>query len=393
MQADPSLPPFVLITTGWLRGRSGTEVVSRDFALGLARRGWRVAIYAPSSGPPMTTELEGRAEVITDLALLERPPDIINGHHHPTLAPALVRFPDAPAIQFCHDATIWFDEPLSFERIRRHAAVDRLCRVRVAREAGLPLDSITLLPNALDLDLCRPRPPLPERPQTVLIVAHHTSDHVAACTAACEQAGLQVTLAGSAVGRQSLNLPAEMARADIVIGAARIALEAIGVGCAVVLCDSRGLAGMAASADFEAWREANFGLALLTQPVTPETVGAALAAYAPADAAALSGQVRQVCGLEPAIDRLEALYREAILAHREAPPIDRTRETEALAAYLQRFLAVDVWLTPWADGRQRLMNELNAATARLDGLLAELGRRGFNVEFGTVDQDGPKPSG
>jgi hypothetical protein len=393
MQADPSLPPFVLITTGWLKGRSGTEVVCRDFALGLARRGWRVAIYAPTSGPPMATELEGRAEVITDLARLERPPDILHGHHHPTLVPALVRFPDAPAIQLCHDARIWFDEPLTFERIRRHAAVDRLCRERVAREAGVPLDSVTLLPNALDLDLCRPRPPLPERALSVLIVAHHANDHVAACTTACERAGLQVALAGSAVGRQSLNLPADMARVDIVIGAARIALEAVGVGCAAVVCDERGLAGMAASVDFEAWRENNFGLALLTQPVTPETVGAALAAYAPADAAALSAQVRQVCGLEPAIDRLEALYRETILAHRDAPPVDRRREAEALAAYLQRFLAVDVWRSPWADSRQRLMNELNAATARLDGLMAELGRRGFNVEFGTTARDGPKESG
>jgi hypothetical protein len=380
MPADPAPRPFVLITTGWMVARSGTEVVSRDFALGLARRGWRVAIYAPNSGPPMTTELEGSAEVVTDLAQLDRRPDIIHGHHHPTLVPALVRFQAAPAIQLCHDAHTWYDEALVFERIRRHAAVDRPCRERVARESGLPLDVIALLPNALDFELCQPRPALPERPRRVLIVAHHSDDHVAACAAACEQAGLEVMLAGAAVGRRSLNLPAEMARADIVVGAARIALEAIGVGCAALVCDGRGLAGMAASADFEAWRENNFGAALLTQPVTPQTVGAALAAYAPADAMALSTRARGVCGLEPAIDRLEALYGEAIEAHRTAGPVDRAREAAALGAYLQRFLSVSVWESPWAASFARNRDRLN-------GLIAELGRRGFNVEFKTSTQD------
>jgi hypothetical protein len=383
--ADRPQRPFVLITTGWLGGRSGTEVVTRDYALGLARRGWRVVVYAEQLGSE--TELEGFAEAVADLGLIDRPPDIIHGHHHPTIIPALVRFPEAPALQLCHDATAWFDEPISLERIRRHAAVDHACRARVAREAGLALDAITILPNALDLGLCRARSPLPERPRRVLIVANRASEHVAACRAACEQAGLEVALAGFAAGRPLRDLPAEMAEADIVIGAARIALEAIAVGCAVVVCDARGFAGMATAGDFEAWRDANFGLALLSQPVTAEAVRQALAAYAPVDAAALSARVRELCGLEPAIDRLEALYGEVIEAHRGAP-VDRAREAEALSAYLQRFLRVDVSQSP---GRRRLAAELSATKARLDGLMAELTRRGFNVEFGTDPPTGVRP--
>ncbi len=322
-------------------------------------------------------------ELAADLASLDRAPDIIHGQHHPITVPALVRFPDTPAIQLCHDSHIWFDGPLRLERVRRHAAVDALCRERVAREAGLPLEAVAVLPNAVDLDRVRPRPPLPERPRRVLIVAHRTKDHLAACIAACEQAGLEVALAGYAAGRPLLDLPGEMAAADIVIGAARIALEALAVGCAVVVCDGRGLADMATTTDFAAWRTANFGHALLTKPVTPDAVFAALAAYAPDDAAELSARVRDLCGLEPALDQLEALYREAIAAHQNAP-IDAAREAGALADYLQRALSIDVWGSPWGDRHRRLTSELNVKSARLDGLIAELGRRGLDVRFETA---------
>jgi hypothetical protein len=390
MPAETSRPPFVLITNGWLNGRSGTEVVTRDYALGLARRGWRVAAHAQHLGPPMSEELRGHVELVHDLAALDETPDLIHGQHHPKIVPALVRFPAAPAIQLCHDPLVWFDEALRLERIRARAAVDTLCRARVAREAGVPEDSVALLPNAIDFGHCRPRPPLPERPRRALIVAHHSADHVPACVAACQQAGLEVALAGFAAGRPLKDLPGEMAGFDIVFGAARIALEALAVGCAVVVCDARGLAGMARSADFAAWRPANFGRALLTSPVTPETVGRALADYAPQDAAELSAQVRAECGLEAALDRLEAFYAQAIAAHRAAPPIDAAREAADLAAYLQRALSIDVWGSPWGDAHERLSNEAALKTAKLDGLIAELQRRGLNVQFET-ESGAPAP--
>src|SRR5579871_3122801 len=139
MPAKGASAPSVLIATGWLRGYSGTEVVTRDFALGLARRGWRVTVYAPNLGPPMADEIHGEAELVSHPAALQEAPDIIHGHHHPALAIAMVRLREAAAIQVCHDSVTWFDRPLRLERVRRYVAVDDVCRKRVAREAKLPL--------------------------------------------------------------------------------------------------------------------------------------------------------------------------------------------------------------------------------------------------------------
>src|SRR5438477_5560437 len=121
--------PFILLINLWMMTRTGTEVVTHDYALSLARRGWRVAVYAPRLGALAQT-LEGAAQVTSDLASIEGEPDIVVGAHHTVMAPALVRFSAAPGLQICHDMLSWHDTALKLSRVR-HAAVDRACRERV----------------------------------------------------------------------------------------------------------------------------------------------------------------------------------------------------------------------------------------------------------------------
>ncbi|HWA62930.1 MAG TPA: hypothetical protein VG939_16230, partial [Caulobacteraceae bacterium] len=337
----------VLIANQWLTERSGTVVVTADLARGLARRGWRVAVYAPLMGAVAETlQAEGAVELVSDIALASFVPDLIHGHQLVPLLAALARFPTAPALQVCHDAVNWMDAQVPLARVRTHAAVDFACRERVCAELGLAPDETPILSNALDLGRLPPRGPLPQRPARVLIVAHHHGGHVAEVQAACERAGLAHETVGTAAGRPVNDLEAWMARADIVVGAARIALEAMAIGCAALVCDARGLAGMARAADFDAWRGWNFGRRLLTAPVTAEGVGEALATYDADDAAALSARVRAECGLEPAIDRLEALYAEVMAADRRRGPPEAEAEAALFAATLQRWLPLDAGLGP-----------------------------------------------
>ena len=122
----------ILLVNIQLVGRSGTEVVCCETARGLRRRGHDVAIYIRHDGPPAE---ELRAEgfhVTNDLSSITQAPDVIQANQTFPLVEAIGRFPATPAISICHDATVWFNEPLDLPTIRRHVAVDFACRDRIA---------------------------------------------------------------------------------------------------------------------------------------------------------------------------------------------------------------------------------------------------------------------
>lgn len=92
----------ILITNIWLDHLAGSEVVVRDLALGLLRRGHRPIVYSPTLGY-IAEEISARGvSVIDDLRQLGEPPDIIHAHHSIPCGEALIRFPDVPAIYVCH---------------------------------------------------------------------------------------------------------------------------------------------------------------------------------------------------------------------------------------------------------------------------------------------------
>ena len=372
--------PLVLLTNIWLGGRSGTEVVTLDFAAGLARRGWRTAIYAARLRDGAAAP-DG-VELVRSLADLDRAPDLVHGHQHPPLAAALMQFRGAPAIQMIHDARSWHDRGLAWQRVRAVVAVDEACRERAVRDLARTSDEIAILPNALDLSRCQPRGPLPRRPARVLVVANRLGEHVPAVLAACAAAGLEAQSVGYGVGRPSTTLEADMRDADIVVGAARIALEAMAVGCAALVCDVRGLAGLATPGTFDHWRAWNFGHRLLTAPVTAETVGAALAAYDADAAAEVTRRVRAECGLEPALDRLEALYRDAMDGF-DAGTIDQTREGRDTDDYLRAWLPTTLLDSPF----EYEVRTMAGADHRLRSVIAEFARRGITINF-DAPQDG-----
>src|SRR5205823_3744899 len=72
--------------------------------------------------------------------------------------------------------------------------------------------------------------------------------------AACEAAGIEIDVVGAGVGTVVDDLPERLRSADIVFASARMAIEAMAVGCAVVVVDGRGLAGLATTDALGAWR-------------------------------------------------------------------------------------------------------------------------------------------
>ena len=308
----------ILLVNTQLVSRSGTEVVCCETARGLRRRGHDVAIYIRHGGPPAE---ELRAEgfhVTNDLSSITQAPDVIQANQTFPLVEAIGRFPATPAISICHDATVWFNEPLDLPTIRRHVAVDFACRDRIASAMPNLEGQIEILHNAVDLDSFQPRAPLPRRPARALVLAKGPS-FLDSVRDACAQRGLELSIVGPGIGNEVDDLPSYFRRHDLVFASARSALEAMATGCAVIVLDGRGFAGLVTHDVVSTWRQNNFGLRLLKRPVSTELILDAIDHYDAAETQRVCNFIRANSSLDQYLDRLEAMYREVIAESAENP--------------------------------------------------------------------------
>jgi hypothetical protein len=357
----------VLLTNLFMAGNSGSECVIESLADGLRAAGHRPVVYAPQLGA-QAQRMADRGHVLVDrLARLDAVvPDVIHAQHVPPSLVALARFPRVPVVQVVHNAVSHIEAPLRHPQIRRTVAVDELVAQR-CHHARIPPDRLRIILNAVDTARFRPRAKLPARPRRALLLTKNHGHH-AAVGAACQAAGIALDALGPAVGRVTDRLEQALPRYDLVFATARMALEAAAVGCAVVVADGRGFAGLLTAANLDTWRRFNLGAALLTEPVTEARLGAAIAAYDPSDAAAVAGRLHREARLEDAVTAYVAVYREAIA---EGAP-QAGDSAAALAALLDDMLPSNT-MRAWRELVHEIM--FNADRARdpiLRGLRARL---------------------
>lgn len=336
MLVGPSMR--ILITNAHLEHYAGSEVVVRDLALELQRRGHEPLVYSPKLGA-IAQELIVRGVQVTDqLSKLRSVPDIIHGHHHPQTLEALLHFPSVPAIFVCLAATYAVEEPFYFPRILRYVAVDERCRQRIAGAPAVPPDRIEVFLNSVDLERFRSRGPLPARVKRALVYSNYAdrSTHWPAVRKACRRAGLDVDVVGRKAGNATTNPESILPDYDIVFAKSCCALQAMAVGNAVVLCDFPGAGPMVASANFDSLRRMNFGAGVLVNPLQPEYIRKEIERYDPADAAEVSRRVRKEAGLADAVTRWLALYSSVVEEFRSLTR-DPDAELQALSSYMGRW--------------------------------------------------------
>ena len=207
--------------------------------------------------------------------------------------------------------------------------------------------------NAVDLDQYQPCNPLPGRAQRALVLAKG-ADHLAVVRSAAAKAGLVLDELGSGAGTVVDDLPARLPAYDIVIATARMAKEAIAAGCAVVVCDHRGFAGLATTGTLAEWRRYNFGRRILAEPATEDRLLAAFDRYDADDAAHVSAIVRAEDSLESHIDRFERIYGSIL---DDAHPIDPAADLEALAPFLEDYLISRNFSRPWVELQRNVADE------------------------------------
>lgn len=321
------VPMRVLIVNIGLVGRSGTEVVAMETAQGLRARGLDVRIYAPLVGPSGEGLRESGIIVTDSLEFGDWVPDVIQANQTNTLLAVVGRFPRVPVVAICHDSHVWYNEPIKLPQIRKYLAVDAVCRERVTSRTGI--DEVEVLPNAVDLERFKRRSSLPQAPRRALVLTKQAG-HVAQVIEACAQRGIALQVLGPGVGHEVDDLPERLRDTDLVFATARMSLEAMAVGCAVIVCDGRGLAGLVTADVARSWRPYNFGHTLLKKDISIDAMLAEIDRYDCRDAAAVSDYVRGEASLELYLDRLQAIYKEAASDSVPEPSPELMQLTEGL---------------------------------------------------------------
>ena len=369
----------ILLTNLWLTNLSGTVVVARDIAVGLVRRGHRPIVYSPELGAGAEEIAARGVSVIDDLRKLGEPPDIIHAHHSIPCGEALIRFPNVPAIYVCHDFTYWGEVPVPFPQIAAYVAVDETCRDRLVHTKGIDPNSVVVLHNAVDLRRIPSRPqPLSDRPRRAM--AFGKAAAVPELRIACEQLGIEYHALGAAAGREVAHPEQELVNFDLVFASARAALEALCCGCAVIVCDHRGFAGLVTSQNFDLLRAMNFGLRCLGEAVTIDRCVQEIGRYDAADALLVTERARHDANLEHLLDAFETLYVEVLTGDRR-PNITPDAHERAVARFLHENLprrpGDGRW--PWMAEREDLQRQIRC----LEATVAEQADRLAKIDLET----------
>jgi glycosyltransferase involved in cell wall biosynthesis len=364
------------MTNCWLVNRAGSELYVRDVALGLQRRGHEPVVWSPVLGPMAAEIRAAGVQVIDDLGAPTPEPDLLHCQHHDETLAALARFPDRPGLFVQHGATSWQEEAPLHPRLLRHVAVDELCRQRLLA-SGVAPDRISVIPNGVDLSRFAPRDPLPARPRRALALSNTATEagFLTAVRAACARHGIELDVAGLGVGAPMHDPAGELHNYDVVFGKARVALEALAVGCAVVVVDEPGVAGMVTHAALPEWLRWNLGRHLLTAPHDVDLLSEELDRYDPEDAARCRDHVRAHRDLELTIDALLDEQDRVLAAWAEAPEPAHDAELRALSTRLSLIgpLRVKGEALDWhTEEHRRMSAALEDAMRQIDGLHAQV---------------------
>ena len=326
----------ILLTNNTLDTRAGSELYVRDVALALLRRGHQPIACSRRLGDVANELRNATIPVIDDPAALSTPPDVIHAQHHLEAMTALACHANVPAIYVCHGWLPAEEAPPEHPRILRYLAVDDLVASRLSDECGLPPHRIETLLNFVDTKRFTRRPPLPVRPKRALVFSNQISElnGLPELRRACEANGIELETCGRLLGTATKSPEELLGGFDIVFAKARAALEAMAVGCAVVLCDARGLGPLVTTAQLDELRRFNFGVRLLLDPITVERLAQRIADYDNEDARSVTLRIRNEANLESTVDRLETLYAE-VLTECSRVRSEPAHEHRALARYLR----------------------------------------------------------
>lgn len=309
----------ILFTNNVLNFAAGTQVIVRDLAIALQKRGMEVAVFTIHAGP-FAEEIRSHGIVVSE-NLNEIPfvPDIIHAHHYRPALKAIEFFSDTPAISFIHDRLSPIDIPPRHRRIMQYLASDQNVYDRIVKDAAIPAKYVAVLLNWVDSSRFPLRDTWNEHPQRALVFSNYASEsnYYDAIRIACEEAGIPLDVIGQNMGNAVSEPGSLLGKYDIVFAKAKAAMEALATGALVITCDKFGLGEMVTTQNYDHYRQFNFGMKILNRPVKTALVLNEIRKYNTGDSKMLAESIRADADFGRYIDNLTAYYSEAIRRYQD----------------------------------------------------------------------------
>ncbi|RKQ51160.1 hypothetical protein BXY85_2182 [Roseivirga pacifica] len=327
---------------------NGTTLYVKDLALGLVRRGVGVEVFTLRLGKVSREIADAGVVVTTKLAELSRP-DLIHGHQNIVTRLALNKFKLTPCISWIHDRLSPLDIPLFHKNIVQYAAVDYNCAERYIQDYSISSADIKVVYNWVNLERFEKKKTWSATLNTALVFSNYANNHnyLKLIKQACEIKGVNLQVIGKGVGKEHPKPEQLIGGFDLVFGKAKAAMESMAVGCAVIVCDFTGLAGMVKPQNFDHYRKYNFGMKLMTRLTTVETLCEELDKFSTRDSQIVCDRIREDASLEKSIDLLINLYQDTILRHK------RGLRNKYSASFKHTLLiwkkTIRIWLSIWTE--------------------------------------------
>jgi len=333
----------ILITQRELVQRGGSEMVAVEVALELKQRGHEVAVYTQRCGALGQTLQPYGVPVKTQVTELPWTPEVIHGQHHlPTMA-ALCRFPEAPAIYYCHGVIPIPERAPLHPHIHVYAGMCSAIVDTMVTAWGIPKEKVAVIENFVNLRRFSSVRTPPERPRRALLFGNSAASGpmIPALESFCREQGLELDKLGHCFGSMQDRPEHVLPEYDVVFAGGKSALEAMACGCAVIPFVSSLAGELVTPENLSRWTATNFSPRLHSPApaVNAAWLRDQLHAYDPQKTAEVTHQVRRSHDLQHAVNRLEATYQTALQKHSERPAVAKTGEWSELARYLEQVAA------------------------------------------------------
>lgn len=312
----------ILFTNFRLAARSGSECVTLELAGGLRDRGHDVAVYTPERGPLAEQfAAEKGVPVVDEPGAAPFAPDVIHGQHGLPTSIALLAFPCAPALYYCHGYLPPEERPPTHPRIRRWLAPSSRFQAWFKSEFGIPPERFVLSPTFVDPQRFQPGPIEAARRGAALLYHSNLVPGRAADAVreACDRETLRFQAVGGLLGPPTDSPDTLLPGTGIVFSSGRSALEALACGCAVIPVSDGRIAPAVSLSNFAGSLDRNFTATAEFPAIELATVRDAIRGVNWPDLAALSQKVRTELSLGSALELLERVYAE-VAAEGPFPP-------------------------------------------------------------------------
>ena len=271
----------LVLATHKLADTGGAQTYTLTVAEHLARLGHSVTLYARELGLMAELARERALRVTaTPEDLPDRADGVITGVHRGLALELAARYPDATRLFVVHSTEDIHLPPPAPGVVAATIVLNDLHAARAA--ACVCSGEVVRLRQPIDLRRFSPRSDPPERPTRILLLGNYHSgsaERARVLREAWDDSGLQWREAGGEM--QTLDVPAAIAEADVVVGYGRSVLEAMACGRPAFIHDQAGSEGWITPQSYARMEAGGFAVAGARLPPDMQQLRADLAAYRP----------------------------------------------------------------------------------------------------------------